>query len=150
MQKSAGFKSTGGQYRARTRNQHEQRQPQGYHPSVDKPGAGLERTSADDLHVDMVSPEYRTRPTWVAGAAECLKLATEIMTADGLPCGLMLNVRLRDRVKPVGFALRNADNVSRELDDYQPPSLFLLTTQSQNPRRGIPRGGRQEATRRLH
>ena len=91
-----------------------------------------EMPSADDLHVDDISSDYRHPSTWVLAARESLNLTLETLKAKNLPYGVALGLRLRDTQRPIGFTLKTISDLQDEMD-YQPPSLFLLLPETVIP-----------------
>jgi hypothetical protein len=91
-----------------------------------------EMPSADDLHVDDISSDYRHPSTWVLAARESLNLTLETLKAKNLPYGVALSLSLRDTQQPIGFTLKTISDLQDEMD-YQPPSLFLLLPETVIP-----------------
>ena len=92
-----------------------------------------EMPSADDLHVDDISSDYRHPSTWVLAARNSLNLTLNLLKEDKLPYGVALSLRLRDTQRPIGFTLESIEDLQEEVHDYQPPSLFLLLPETVVP-----------------
>lgn len=84
---------------------------------------GVERY--DDLHIDLIDPQWKPKSAWVNGGLEAFHAAIELRDIRQLPfaVGLGLSIKAGDRIGERGTA--SSSDLQAQLDTA-PPSLYLF------------------------
>jgi hypothetical protein len=83
---------------------------------------GIERF--DDLHIDRIDENWRSRQLWVQGAMDAFQIAVRLRNEHQLPFKVVLGFSLRAIGKKIGVDFRTQDQFDDCLNST-PPSLYL-------------------------
>ncbi|MFL5403414.1 MAG: hypothetical protein ACJ8BF_11425 [Gemmatimonadales bacterium] len=79
----------------------------------------------EDLHVDLIDPDYRPRENWLSSALESLGQALEIRDQHSWPYTVALGMSLVNATTRRGANFSGLNDIVEELD-WSPPSLYLF------------------------
>lgn len=84
---------------------------------------GIERF--DDLHIDEIDPEWKSKARWTDGAKTALAIAMEVGAAHRFPVTVAAAFSLRSDVAAIGANFNSETDLLPRLDN-SPPSLYLF------------------------
>ena len=84
---------------------------------------GIERY--DDLHVDRIDNEWRTRESWISASLQSFELAVGIRDEAKMDLSVVLAFSLESGELPTGVNFNNAEELKKNFH-VTPPSLYLF------------------------
>jgi hypothetical protein len=90
---------------------------------LDVAGKGGERL--DDLHIDRIDSNWKSRECWIEGALATFQIAMDLRGLHGFPFTVAVVFSLTTDTKRIGPAFRTLRELERQLD-WTPPSLYLF------------------------
>lgn len=81
----------------------------------------------DELHVDRIDPDWKSREKWIDAGIEAFRLAVQVRDKDKLSFTVALAYSLTSLRQPQsGMDIRTREELESQLD-WSPPSLYLFS-----------------------
>jgi len=85
----------------------------------------------DDLHIDEISSNFKTKSKWLSGGRDCLTEATNIRDRLKIPLCVALAYPLQSGKNPRGMNFDSSEKLMTEFS-HTSPSLYLVEDTSRN------------------
>jgi len=78
----------------------------------------------NDLHIDTVSPSFKSKENWITGGIQCYHIANDFINRNSIPFILELSIALKSKKKDKDYCINNWKDVAKDLTQT-PPSLYI-------------------------